>query len=114
MEKVDYIYKGKVTEVYDGDTITVDFDLGFFVTLRNQTIRLAEIDAAELKGRERPMGLAIRDWLRKKVLGREVVIQTIRDGKETYGRWLGYVWLGSVCLNTQMQEEGLAPKYVKK
>jgi micrococcal nuclease len=114
MQKVDYIYKGKVTGVYDGDTITVDFDLGFFVTLKNQTIRLAEIDAAELKGKERAMGLAVRDWLRRQILNKDVVIETVKDSKETYGRWLGFVWVGDICINRKMQEDGLAPVYRKK
>lgn len=111
MQKVDYIYKGLVTKVFDGDTITVDFDLGFFVTLRNQTIRLAEIDAPELKGKEKLMGQAARDWLRRRILGKEVVIQTVKDSKETYGRWLGFIWYGDVCINHEMMDKEIAKKY---
>ena len=39
-----YEYKAQVVSVYDGDTLTVDIDLGFEVWLRKQKIRLAGID----------------------------------------------------------------------
>ena len=37
-----YEYKAFVRKVYDGDTITVDIDLGFDVILKNQKIRLSK------------------------------------------------------------------------
>ena len=37
--RVMYEYKATVTKVYDGDTITVDFDLGFGIVLKKQTIQ---------------------------------------------------------------------------
>jgi len=39
-----YTYEALVTGVYDGDTITVDMDLGFGVAFRKQKIRLANIN----------------------------------------------------------------------
>ena len=48
-----YLYKATVTEVYDGDTITVDIDLGLNVWLKDQTLRLLGIDTPELRGEER-------------------------------------------------------------
>lgn len=111
MKKQEYIYNAKITEVYDGDTVTASIDLGFHVILQDQTIRLAEIDAPELKGRERLRGLAVRDWLRRRILNKEVVIETIRDKKETYGRWLGKIWIGDTCINDEMIELKLVDRY---
>jgi micrococcal nuclease len=45
-----YTYKAAVIDVTDGDTIVVDIDLGFGVWLRKQSIRMAKINAPELKG----------------------------------------------------------------
>ena len=48
-----YEYKATVTKVYDGDTITVDFDLGFGILIRKQKIRLLGINTPEVRGPER-------------------------------------------------------------
>lgn len=85
-----YVYKAKVISVYDGDTCRVDIDLGFNFWARNQPIRWSEIDAPELKGSERTLGLIARDVVRDKILEQEVVIKTYKAGK--YGRWLGTFW----------------------
>lgn len=111
MKKEQYIYKAVVVKVYDGDTITVDIDLGMYVWLKNQTIRFARINAAELKGTNKLKGQAARDWLRRRILEKEVVIETIKDTKETYGRWLANVWLEDVCINDEMLTKGIAPPY---
>ena len=39
-----YEYKCRVIKVVDGDTIDVDIDLGFNITLSNQRIRLQGVD----------------------------------------------------------------------
>jgi len=48
-----YYYRARVTKVYDGDTITVDIDLGFHVGLKSEKIRLYRIDTPEVRGPER-------------------------------------------------------------
>ena len=108
-----YEYDATVTKVYDGDTITVDFDLGLYVGLRKQTIRLYGIDTPEVQGEERPDGLVSRDWLRDQILDKKVKIETRKDGKGKFGRWLGIVkvkqengeWLN---LNDELVRLGLA------
>jgi endonuclease YncB( thermonuclease family) len=49
-----YTYKSKVTKVYDGDTITVEVDLGFS---NSQTFRLLRINCPEVRGESREEGL---------------------------------------------------------
>jgi micrococcal nuclease len=86
-----YIYKAKVTDVYDGDTITVDIDLGFYTKLQDQKIRLYGINAPEMKGSDKIKGTEVRDWVRKEILGKEVVLKSIKDKNEKYGRLLGII-----------------------
>lgn len=105
--KKEYLYLATIVSVYDGDTITVDIDLGFGVELKKQKIRLFGIDAPEVRGEERPEGLKTRDWLREKLLeGTVVLLKTHRDRKGKYGRWLAEVSIDeegdSVCLNQRM------------
>ena len=60
-------YRAYVRKVYDGDTVTVDIDLGFDIILHKQKIRLLRINAPEVRGIERELGLKSRDALREKV-----------------------------------------------
>jgi len=107
-----YTYQANVTSVYDGDTLTVDIDLGFSIVLRKQTVRLVRINTPELRGSTQEKGLAARDALRSRVLGKSVILKTIKDSREKYGRWLGEVWVDGECINDWMLSEGLAVKYM--
>ena len=108
MEKQHYVYHALVTEVYDGDTVTVDIDLGLNVWVRKEKLRLHRINAPEVRGEERERGLASRDWLRAQILGSTVVIETLQDKKGKYGRYLAEVWLGELNINDALVSEGLA------
>ncbi len=88
-----YFYKAKVVSVYDGDTCRMDIDLGMNLWLRNEPIRLYRINAPEIRGEARPQGLAARDYLRELILDRDVFLQTVKDKKGKYGRYLGEIWL---------------------
>lgn len=93
MDKQLYHYKAKVVGVYDGDTCTVDIDLGLHSWIKGEKIRLNRINAPELKGKYRNKGLAARDYLKSRILEKEIIIETIKDTKEKYGRYLGEIWL---------------------
>ena len=93
MDHTLYHYKAKVVSVYDGDTCRVDIDLGLNVWVKNEPIRLYRIDAPEIRGDERQKGLLARDFLRQLILGKEIFLQTIKDKKGKYGRYLGEIWL---------------------
>ena len=83
-----YRYRAVITEVYDGDTVTADIDLGFNTWRRGEKLRLYGIDTPEVRGAERERGLVARDALRALVLGREVVLCTLEDRTGKYGRTL--------------------------
>jgi micrococcal nuclease len=87
-----YVYKARVVSVYDGDTCTVDIDLGLHTWIHGEKIRLARINAPEIRGEEREKGLLSRDCLRKLILDRDIILETIKDDKEKYGRYLGEIW----------------------
>lgn len=108
-----YNYKSKVISVYDGDTIRCDIDLGFSTTLSNQPIRLYGIDTPEVRGEERDEGLKVRNILRDLILGKDVILRTIKDTKGKYGRWLGRVYLEDLCVNDFLIERGYAKPYPK-
>jgi len=112
MIEFEYWYKALVRDVYDGDTITVNIDLGFHVGLSPTKLRLYGINAPEIRGAERPKGLITRDAVRDKILGRKVVINTYRDKVGKYGRWLAIVYFEEdgvqINLNDWLVAEGLA------
>lgn len=98
-----------MTAVHDGDTITVDIDLGLRVWLRDQKVRLAEIDAPEVTGNTKVLGLASRNHLSSRIMTRTIRLQTIKDPRDKYGRWLARVFDNDgVCVNDEMIEKGFA------
>ena len=100
MEEKLYHYKALVVDVYDGDTITAEVDLGFHVNIREK-FRLLGINTPEIRGAEREDGLKSRDLVRDKILHKEVFIETQKDKQGKYGRYLATVHLkeGDVYLN---------------
>ena len=109
-----YEYKATVTKVYDGDTITVDFDLGFGILIRKQKIRLLGINTPEVRGPEKPQGIISRNALRQRILGKVVTIKTSKDKKGKYGRWLGEVFMEEENINQWLISEGYAKEYLLK
>ena len=107
-----YKYRAKVTDVYDGDTITVDIDLGFDLTLNGQKIRLYGINTPEVKGEEREQGLVVRDWLRSQILGQSILLETIKDKRGKFGRMLGLIHYNGSIINQVMIDKGYAVEYM--
>lgn len=103
----EYFYKAKIVEVYDGDTVTAEIDLGFSVTIKEK-LRLFGINAPELKGEDREKGIVSRDYLRAMILNKVVTIKTIKDKKGKYGRYLATIILDGLNINSEMVFEGYA------
>ena len=106
-----YTYRAKCTSVYDGDSITLDIDLGFGHWMVNQKIRLFGINTPEVRGDERAAGLVSAERLRGLIEGKEVTIVSHKDRKGKYGRWLATVYLDGVNVNDLLLNEGLAVVY---
>lgn len=90
----DYLYKAKIVKVIDGDTLVLNIDLGFQV-IKEQIIRLAQIDAADI---ETARGKKAFEYLRD-LAGRleEVVVKT--NKVDIYGRYLGEVFYSNEDVN---------------
>ena len=80
--------------------------------MRNEPIRLYEINTPELRGEERNEGLKSANRLRELIEGKEIYIETIKDKKGKYGRQLGKIWLKMdgkwVNINELMVKGGFA------
>ena len=93
LEQALYHYRAHVTAVYDGDTCTVDIDLGLNAWIRGEKVRLNRINAPEMTGADKPKGTASRDFLRGLILDKDIWLETVKDAREKYGRYLGELWV---------------------
>ena len=81
-----------VTDVYDGDTVTVDIELGYGIILKDQRLRLYGINTPEVRGPEKVDGLITRDVVCDLILHKRVVLDPHNFEKGKYGRWLATIW----------------------
>lgn len=110
-----YQYKiKKINRVIDGDTVDLDIDLGFSITI-SQRIRIKDIDAPETRTKdleEKERGLAAKVWLEEQLSREgEWIIETYKE--EKYGRILGTLYFvgDPVTINERMLNEGIASLY---
>lgn len=111
-----YQYKiKKITRIVDGDTVDLDIDLGFGITVSHR-VRLKGINAPETKTldlEEKNKGIQARLWLEKELSrSGEWVIETTKEDK--YGRMLGTLYLvgDPVTVNEKMLNEGIAKPFM--
>ena len=108
-----YWYKATYVTAYDGDTITVDIDLGFGAWLKGQTVRLYGIDAPEIKGVTHDAGIITRDYVRQRLSATpDILLYTYKDKKEKYGRWLADIYIREEKLNQTLLNRNLAIEYI--
>lgn len=113
---IPYSYKATVIDVYDGDTFTLDFDIGFSLRFED-VIRLARVDTPELRGDERPQGIKVRDAVEKLILNKRVIAVTENDDRGKYGRLISEIYyLDHTCecminLSDYLLENGMAEPY---
>ena len=108
-----YEYNCTLVRVIDGDTVDVDIDLGFDVSLNNQRIRLAGIDTPESRTSdpvEKKYGLAakkfLQEYLSKSNPDNKLILRTtVYDAKGKFGRILGELF--NVCEIESMAREQL-------
>ncbi len=86
-----YEYSGRVVKVVDGDTFDIDLDLGFHVTYRIR-VRLKGIDTPEIyhpTGKEEhDHGKEAKEFVKEKILDKDVIVHTERYKKGKYGRYI--------------------------
>ena len=114
-----YEYRVKtVLAVVDGDTIDVEIDLGFDISITKR-VRLAGIDTPESRTtnkEEKVLGLEVKELLKKKLKdAKQIVIRTEKpDSSEKYGRVLGWLYLegDGESVNTALIAGGYAWGYM--
>lgn len=110
-----YFYNGVVTNIYDGDTIRANVDLGFNTWIFDMKLRLYGIDTPELRGVERPEGLLARDFVAERIpVGTEIQIMTQKDKTGKFGRYLATIFYGGSemrNLNEELLQSGNATLY---
>ena len=109
-----YTYNAELVRVVDGDTVDLNIDLGLSVWKRGERIRLYGINAPEVRGEEKQRGLAATTFLYQCLANSgEIIVETIRDKKGKYGRYLGNLYAhgenGTIYnVNEHMINEGHA------
>jgi micrococcal nuclease len=117
-----YTYRCVIKKIIDGDTVDVDIDLGFDVWLRDQRLRIYNIDTPESRTSdpvEKIFGLAAKSRVESLLLlGGQYIITTHLSGtktdlKEKFGRILADFKLpeNQKTLSEILISEGFAVKY---
>lgn len=108
-----YEYKVIVSDVHDGDTFRGDVDLGFDTWIHDVVFRLNRINSPELSDKSGAGKVAQKALLGLLTPGAEIVVKTIKDKEEKYGRMLAEVYLANdllrlSCVNDTMVKNGFA------
>lgn len=130
-----YQYKAIIQKVIDGDTLEIDIDLGLSIWIRSEKIRLYGINTPEVFGVKKgspewELGNIASEFVKKIVHeNQEATVETFRDKKEKFGRYLANVYIrirpeeliglsdirvlgDCYCLNDILIGKGLAEKYM--
>ncbi len=102
-----------VTNVHDGDTVSIKVESFAGFPLKIERVRLIGIDAPEL-GQD-PWGRKAKRDLKKLISesGWVVNVEFDVEKRDKYGRLLGYLWSrhNGTLINEQMVEDGYAVAY---
>ncbi len=108
-----YHYRAIFRSNYDGDTITVDIDLGMEIWLKDQRVRLFGIDTPELRSKDagkKQLAKKAKEFVSDYLFaGDEITIRTHKDKTGKFGRLLATVFTeDNENLNELLVSAGLA------
>jgi len=106
-------YRAKVKRVVDGDTLDLDIDLGFHITL-SERVRLMGIDTPETRTRdpiEKANGLKSKGFVEDFVALRDGNVLLKVHGFGKFGRPLVDLFVDGHNLNHKLVELGYASPY---
>jgi len=101
-----YEYRAIVKRWIDGDTVVVDWDLGRRVWVHDEHLRMFGYNAADKDKVKKAAATAF--MVEKAPPGTEVLLVTIEDKEEKYGRYLADLYIGDEYLNRAILNAGLA------
>ena len=102
-----YHYRAVIKEVVDGNRIVADIDLGFSIWKHGESFELARVDAPASSGATEAAGEAAKDFLKKLIEGKEVIIHSIVDPRQE-GLYLVDIWIDKANVNDQLVAAGHA------
>ncbi len=113
-----YWYRAKCVNVVDGDTADVATDLGFRISWE-QRLRFYGINAYEMHDADpakRALAVQGKQLVESRILGKDVILNTVKDQGDKYGRWLATIWYLDAAgawtdLNQELVDAGLAVPY---
>lgn len=117
-------YDVTLIKCYDGDTCTFDFNLGMNVVLKDQQVRLCDIDTPEIRpyatreaakeSRARLLSLMKNaKVLKVQVPQKDNCEPGLCDKRGKYGRVLVKIYADKVLVNEVLVIEGLAKRYIE-
>ncbi len=114
--RTPYVYHGQLVEVVDGDTLFLNLNVGFEITIRAK-VRLLGVTAPELTTKKRKDA---KKFLERQLTNSQLIVETRKRGK--YGRYLAKIHYDKVrkdfseilrygkLINDELIENGLAKK----
>jgi len=104
-----YEYEATLARVIDGDTVVLKVDLGFKIEFE-VTFMLLGIDAPEREAATMEAGNAAKEYLIQLLTSHPLKIETLKDKKDKYGRYLVTLYTDSstVSINEEMVKAGHA------
>jgi micrococcal nuclease len=104
-----YEYAARCTRVVDGDTLDLNVDLGFGIQVQ-QRVRLLGINCPEhgtIAGDDATA--YTKEWLKEH--GPNLLLRTVKDRREKFGRYLGQIVASTRILNNDLIQAGHAVAY---
>lgn len=110
-----YIYPvHDIVSIYDGDTYTINLDLGFSIEKKKMKCRLAGVNTPEIRSsqkikitdHERTLAKQARDFVKKTLLEADEVLLHSHTKPDKYGRSSVTIWVNGISLAEILLEKG--------
>jgi micrococcal nuclease len=103
-----FTYKAELLRVVDGDTVDLKVDLGFDIFI-HMRFRLFGVDTPEIRTKdlkEKEWGLRAKEFVVQTFAenGNKCIVNTQKDAKEKYGRYLATIVFRDKSLNDMLVE----------
>ena len=119
-----FVFPFEVVKIIDGDTIRINIDLGFWIGVREQTLRLLRVNTPEIKGPTREAGMRAKAFTRAwfdshtNIMIRSRKREPGHAEKDAFGRYLVEVFGDDEggqqsCLNDALLQSGNAVPFME-